>query len=757
MPRPDSRQLPLFGGEIGNAPAGQGEPSRPTPVEAIEDRSPERPAPPDAAERAHAVDPAEHVVLEASAGTGKTSVLVQRYCNLLTAGVDPGNILAITFTRKAAAEMRERIVRELRRDALRSAAGRRRWLELRDRVGDIAISTIDAFCLSLLREFPLEADLDPSFRVADDTEVARLMERRARSRVARRAGRSRRGRHGGAGAHRDEHAAIACGAEAPARPAVGRPCRRSRGFLARAGAPASAVGASWSAAIERLRAALAAVAGRRRGLPRHGAGRLVALPAAAPRPRRRAARARLVDGAVRRRVLEHLAEYFLTQKGEPRTKLPAAAPAVRGRGVLPAAQGGVRRARGTGGRPARPSSTGTSTPCSREACSGWPSSRSTRTGVRSTTRTCSTSPRRSSARSAARADGRVLAEPLPPRVSLPPRPGRRVPGHEPAAVAPRLPAGRGVALGRRARCATPRSRPRCSSSATASSPSTASATPRWRSSTKPSQHIAALRPGTRPHRAITTSFRSAPALLAFVNDLFDAIDKAPGRSDGFRYDDRDRFPVPDRRLDGRADDRPAARHRRGADAGRTPRPGSRTRFVRLIASETHVRDRETGRQAARPGRRHRHPVPLARLPSRLRGRARGARRAHLRLQGTRLLRVRRDPGPLRADSLPRAARLRRAGSGVSAIAVRPPQRRRPRRRSHATSGTCCAAATSGRRSASLGPDDRRRARPRAVGAAPVAGAGPTVFRRRTSWTPSSATRPTRSRCGDRATRRRART
>src|SRR4029453_6773139 len=43
------------------------------------------------------------------------------------------------------------------------------------RLGDIAISTIDAFCLSLLREFPLEADVDPGFELADETEVPRLV------------------------------------------------------------------------------------------------------------------------------------------------------------------------------------------------------------------------------------------------------------------------------------------------------------------------------------------------------------------------------------------------------------------------------------------------------------------------------------------------------------------------------------------------------------------------------------------------------
>ena len=132
---------------------------------------------PDAEARAFASDPARNVVLEASAGTGKTSVLVARYVNLLARGVDPANILAITFTRKAAAEMRERIIRELRKAAEQSTFDRARWTAIRDRLADIQISTIDAFCLSLLREFPLEADLDPGFGMADETEVPRLVDR----------------------------------------------------------------------------------------------------------------------------------------------------------------------------------------------------------------------------------------------------------------------------------------------------------------------------------------------------------------------------------------------------------------------------------------------------------------------------------------------------------------------------------------------------------------------------------------------------
>ena len=101
-------QLPLFGAAGDSPPGGAGH------GVTLED----------AAARAFAIDPANNVVLEASAGTGKTSVLVSRYVTLLHSGVDPSNILAITFTRQAAAEMRDRIIRELRTAAGRSRADR---------------------------------------------------------------------------------------------------------------------------------------------------------------------------------------------------------------------------------------------------------------------------------------------------------------------------------------------------------------------------------------------------------------------------------------------------------------------------------------------------------------------------------------------------------------------------------------------------------------------------------------------------------
>ena len=130
----------------------------------------------DARARRLAVDPTRNVALEASAGTGKTRVLVDRYVRLLEAGVAPRNILAITFTRKAAAEMRQRVMATLRQRHREGGIAAARWREIRDAAGDIAISTIDAFCLSLLHEFPLEAGVDPGFDLADETETPRFVE-----------------------------------------------------------------------------------------------------------------------------------------------------------------------------------------------------------------------------------------------------------------------------------------------------------------------------------------------------------------------------------------------------------------------------------------------------------------------------------------------------------------------------------------------------------------------------------------------------
>ncbi|MGI9077889.1 MAG: UvrD-helicase domain-containing protein [Gemmatimonadaceae bacterium] len=99
------------------------------------------------------------VALSAGAGSGKTRVLVDRFVALVEEGVSPLAILAVTFTEKAAAEMKQRIVA---RFTERGEHETRRLAEA------AYISTIHGFCARLLRENPIAARLDPSFRVMDD-------------------------------------------------------------------------------------------------------------------------------------------------------------------------------------------------------------------------------------------------------------------------------------------------------------------------------------------------------------------------------------------------------------------------------------------------------------------------------------------------------------------------------------------------------------------------------------------------------------
>ena len=100
------------------------------------------------------------VTVSAGAGSGKTRVLVERFIDLVQRdSVSPLEILAITFTEKAAAEMKERIVRRFEE---RGDVANRRQAEA------AYISTIHGFCSRILRENPLAARLDPSFRVMDE-------------------------------------------------------------------------------------------------------------------------------------------------------------------------------------------------------------------------------------------------------------------------------------------------------------------------------------------------------------------------------------------------------------------------------------------------------------------------------------------------------------------------------------------------------------------------------------------------------------
>ncbi|MBC7788802.1 MAG: UvrD-helicase domain-containing protein [Anaerolineae bacterium] len=99
------------------------------------------------------------VTLSAGAGSGKTRVLVDRFVALAEEGVSPTAILAVTYTEKAAAEMKQRIVARFTE---------RGEHEMRRLAESAYISTIHGFCARLLRENPIAARLDPSFSVMDD-------------------------------------------------------------------------------------------------------------------------------------------------------------------------------------------------------------------------------------------------------------------------------------------------------------------------------------------------------------------------------------------------------------------------------------------------------------------------------------------------------------------------------------------------------------------------------------------------------------
>ena len=115
------------------------------------------------AEQRAAIDARGHVFVSAGAGTGKTLVLVERFANAVCdEGLDVGSILVITYTERAAGELRARIRRELvdrgRNDLARELDGA--W-----------ISTIHGFCHRLLKTYPFAAGLDPRFRVLDDSQA----------------------------------------------------------------------------------------------------------------------------------------------------------------------------------------------------------------------------------------------------------------------------------------------------------------------------------------------------------------------------------------------------------------------------------------------------------------------------------------------------------------------------------------------------------------------------------------------------------
>jgi ATP-dependent helicase/nuclease subunit A len=106
------------------------------------------------------------MLLAAAAGSGKTSVLVERYaCAVAQDGLAPSRILAITFTERAAAELRQRV-----RARLRELDGRDLALDAEEP----SVGTIHGFCARVLRGDPLAAGIAPGFRIVDEPAAARM-------------------------------------------------------------------------------------------------------------------------------------------------------------------------------------------------------------------------------------------------------------------------------------------------------------------------------------------------------------------------------------------------------------------------------------------------------------------------------------------------------------------------------------------------------------------------------------------------------
>jgi ATP-dependent helicase/nuclease subunit A len=114
------------------------------------------------------LDPGMSIIISSPAGSGKTEKLARRYISLLDSGAPVEKILCITFTEKAAAEMKQRILSILGRE-------RPEMLEaLREKIPLMRISTIHAFCLKVLKRFSIELVLDPSLEVMDENEAKEL-------------------------------------------------------------------------------------------------------------------------------------------------------------------------------------------------------------------------------------------------------------------------------------------------------------------------------------------------------------------------------------------------------------------------------------------------------------------------------------------------------------------------------------------------------------------------------------------------------
>ena len=127
------------------------------------------------------------IVVTAGAGTGKTRTLVARYLSLLEENVPLREIVAITFTKKAAREMRNRIREEVRIYLHHPDLGdddQRYWRDIYENLDAARISTIHSLATDILRQHPAELGLDPKFELLDEGQAARLKARAVEAALA---------------------------------------------------------------------------------------------------------------------------------------------------------------------------------------------------------------------------------------------------------------------------------------------------------------------------------------------------------------------------------------------------------------------------------------------------------------------------------------------------------------------------------------------------------------------------------------------
>lgn len=111
----------------------------------------------------------KNLLVSASAGTGKTTVMIERIASLIAEGEDVSSLVVVTFTNMAAAEMKKRLA-----DKLAERRNQPHVIEQLEKLDNAAICTLHSFCCDLLRNYFYAVDVDPSFAILDSTTVASL-------------------------------------------------------------------------------------------------------------------------------------------------------------------------------------------------------------------------------------------------------------------------------------------------------------------------------------------------------------------------------------------------------------------------------------------------------------------------------------------------------------------------------------------------------------------------------------------------------